>query len=169
MKEIIAYLHPRLQLSRCILQVNHLWTVRCMSYQISQAVQPSMQADAAERQLLCELVALYTPEALVAAPAERPRRGRGGGSGNNGSGSPDPALAAYLELLALGVGGGADSVGAAVLRRAALSRASPEFYAAVPADQQARLLEASPAPAPALHPVRCQVRPFNAASGLLVL
>ena len=102
----------------------------------------SAQADAAERQLLCELVALYTPEALSAAPAERPRRGRGAGGSGGGGAGPNLAQAVLLELLALGAGGGAESVGAPVLRRAALSRVSASFYAAVPADQQTRLLEA---------------------------
>lgn len=106
---------------------------------------PCVQADATERQLLCELVALYTPEALSAGPAERPRRGKGAGGAGNGSAGPDLALTVLLELLALGAGGGAESVGAPVLRRAALGRVSAELYAAVPADQQARLLQARPA------------------------
>ena len=101
------------------------------------------QADAAERQLICELVALYTPEALGAGPAERPRRGKGGSGGSGGTNSPDLALAVLLDLLARGAGIGADSMGAPVLRRAALSRVSAEFYAAVAVDQLACLLEAS--------------------------
>lgn len=94
------------------------------------------QADATERQLVCDALALFTPAAL-AGPAPRPRRG--GGSSGRKAHAAHP-LDVLMQAMALGADGG-DGGSAAVVRRVALSRATAELYAAVPAEQQARLLQ----------------------------